>query len=110
MEKYYARHQQLCEFEAQQRAAQAAAPARRAQQKTADGYAIDSCSDCRRRICLVPDGGFFRVFDIVQNHKSAVPHQCSGSESEWRRTRLTYVDPRVASIAPPDKKRGPRKR
>lgn len=107
-ERYYAHHPQLCELDARERAAQSAATRERKLPKTADGYTIDSCGSCGRRICLVPDGGFFRVFDIVQKRKSSVPHQCGGSDED-RRTRLVYVDSRAGSVAPPGKKRGPRK-
>lgn len=81
----------------------------RAGPQTRDGYKIDKCWECGRRICLVPEGETFRVFDIVQKRKSAVPHQCSGSAPDSRHTKLIYVNPRLGSIAPSGKKHGRRK-
>jgi len=77
--------------------------------KTLDGYTIDTCWDCGQRICLVPEGDTFRVFDIFQKRKSAVPHQCNGSAPDSRRTRLIYIDPKLGSVAQSDKKHGRRK-
>lgn len=112
LQRYYDRHVRNCRTQSGQRAGRAAGAtpeAERSGPRTLDGYKIDTCWDCGRRICLVPDGGLFRVFDIVQSRRSAVQHQCSGSESENRRTKLTYVDPKLGVIAKANQKRGRRK-
>jgi hypothetical protein len=118
LERHYALHLELCGSATQQHKAPSApqhnAPSARKPKptlpKTKEGYTTKSCSGCGYRVCLVPDGGLFQVFDIIHNHRSSVPHQCSGSESEWRRTKLAYVNQKVGIIAQIGRKRGTRKR
>jgi DNA-directed RNA polymerase subunit RPC12/RpoP len=62
--------------------------------RTADGYLIDTCHRCGRRICLVPKKSDRDVdmFDIEMGRKSRTPHLCDDSKPDFRRTQLLYVD------------------
>jgi hypothetical protein len=106
---HYAEHRERCEAR-QSRRSQAdthAQPPRIRHDRTDDGYQIDRCWDCGRRICLVPDGnGSYRVYEITPARYAGEVHMCNGQKAESRRTILTYVNPRLGSIAPRKDKRG----
>ncbi len=73
---------------------------------TRDGYRIDRCWACGHRICLVTQNGTGdRVYDITLDHRRGDIHLCDGAPSDSRRTRLTYINPQVGSIARTRKKR-----
>lgn len=78
--------------------------------RTNDGYLIDRCWFCGRRICLVTDtqhGDL--VYEISHDRHRGGAHLCDGAKSGNRRTKLTYVNSKIGSIAP-DQSRGSRRK
>lgn len=74
--------------------------------RTLDGYTIDKCWDCGRRICLVGT----RVYDVAPGPRKGEPHLCDGARPIGRRTKLIYPGSRSVIEPALQPKRGPRKR
>lgn len=53
---------------------------KRTERLTKDGYRIDECWQCKRRICLIPSKGDYRVYDINFLGQSGGPHLCDGED------------------------------
>ncbi len=74
--------------------------------RTHDGYRIDHCPLCHRRVCLVPDGtGSNRTHEIVQT-RMGERHVCDGMTSGGRRSQLFYASSQAGVL----KRSGGRKR
>lgn len=54
--------------------------AKRTERLTKDGYLIDECWQCKRRICLIPSKDDYRVYDINLLGRSGGPHLCDGQD------------------------------
>ncbi len=78
--------------------------------RTVEGYAIEHCWECRRRVCLVPRGHtLVRAHEIVSGRMCGEPHMCDGQPGE-RRSKLVYVDPKIAQVAPRDTITAPKRK
>jgi hypothetical protein len=111
---HLAEHRKRCELRnAKPRQQQPISPettSKRRHITTCEGYEITSCWDCGRRVCLVPkDGNTTITHEIAPGGTVGDMHLCDGEKTGDRRSKLIYVDPRAASVAPSKDKKGPRK-
>ncbi|MDP9373245.1 MAG: hypothetical protein M3Q65_12490 [Chloroflexota bacterium] len=64
---------------------------------TRDGYAIDHCVLCHRRVCLVPNNADGYTYYEIAQARASDPHACDGMPTGGRHGKLVYVDPAAST-------------
>jgi hypothetical protein len=64
---------------------------------TLDGYPIDHCPRCKRRICLVPVGANAYEDHDLEHFRAGEVHLCDGQVAEDRGKQLVYVNPEAGA-------------